>query len=143
MRDVAIARPFMTLAIVLLWDHLHCVWSLPSGDEDFSSRWYDIKAQFTQRWLEQGGHEMHVTPAQKARGHRGIWQKRFWEHLIQDEGSLARRCDYIHYNPVKHGYVTKPWDWSWSSFRRFVEAGEYDPDWGRSVPQNLIGIDWE
>ena len=143
LREVAEARPFTTVAIVLLWDHLHCVWSLPPGDRDYSGRWQKIKGDFTERWLAAGGRELPVTPAQRARGHRGVWHKRFWEHLVRDEAGLEVRCDYVHYNPVKHGYVRRPWDWTWSSFHRFVEAGSYEWDWGRTEPTHLRGTDWE
>ena len=142
-RQVAQERPFDTLAIVLLWDHLHCVWSLPRGDFDYSPRWKEIKDRFTEAWIDTGGRELPVTRSQRLRGHRGIWQRRFWEHSIRDEADLERCCDYIHYNPVKHGYVRRPWNWQWSSFRRFVRSGEYPPDWGRSEPAGLAGMNWE
>jgi REP element-mobilizing transposase RayT len=121
--------------------HLHAVWALPPGDEDFSSRWKRIKADFTERWLASGGAEMRVTPSQARRGNRGVWQRRFMEHLIRDEIDLERHCDYIHYNPVKHGLVARPWDWPYSSFRRFVSLGHYEPDWGRWQPQSLVTLD--
>jgi putative transposase len=142
-RQSARERPFDTLAIVLLPDHLHCVWSLPGGDADYSSRWKAIKDRFTGEWIDSGGRELPVTRSQGLRGHRGIWQRRFWEHLIHDEADLERCCDYIHYNPVKHGYVRRPWDWPWSSFRRFVRSGQYLKDWGRSEPAGLAGMGWE
>ncbi|MFH1573950.1 MAG: transposase, partial [Acidobacteriota bacterium] len=125
MRSVAEEMPWETIAIVLLYDHLHVLWTLPPGDGDFSGRWQQIKTQFTQEWLAAGGEEVPVTPAQAARGHRGVWHKRFWEHLIRDEDDLSNHCDYIHYNPVKHGYVKRPWDWPHSSFRRLVAVGHY------------------
>ena len=135
--------PFRTVAIVLLWDHLHCVWSLPAGDRDYSTRWKKIKRDFTHRWLEAGGEDMPVSCAKHSRGRRGVWQPRFWEHVIQDEADLERYCNYIHYNPVKHGYTARPWDWPWSTFRRFVQAGQYSRDWGRNEPPHLNGLDYE
>jgi putative transposase len=114
---------------------------LPPGDEDFSSRCKRIKSDFTERWLASGGTEMRVTPSQARRGNRGVWQRRFMEHLIRDEEDLERHCDYIHYNPVKHGLVSRPWNWPYSSFRRFVRLGHYEPDWGRSQPPSLITFD--
>src|SRR5262245_33093340 len=130
-------------AIVLLWDHLHCLWSLPPQDQDFSGRWQDIKQRFTAAWLENGGTEATVTSSQARRGHRGVWQRRFWEHLIRNEEDLEAHCDYIHYNPVKHGYVTRPRDWPWSSFHRFVRDGVYPLDWGcdDSARERLEGMD--
>jgi putative transposase len=129
------------VAIVLLPDHLHAIWSLPTGESNFSSRWKNIKGEFTERWLAAGGREMPVTPAQLRRGNRGIWQRRFIEHLIRDENDLERHCDYIHYNPVKHGYVDRPWDWHFSSFRRFVYLGHYEQDWGRTELPSLATFD--
>ena len=143
MREVAHELPFETLAIVLLPDHLHVIWTLPPGDGDFSTRWKSIKESFTKRWLSMGGREMPVTPSQARRGNRGIWQRRFIEHLIRDEDDLERHCDYIHYNPVKHRYVSRPWDWPHSSFRRFVGLGQYEWDWGRSEPESIAGLDYE
>jgi putative transposase len=143
MRTVAEVRPVHTLAVALLWDHLHCVWVLPPGDQDFSRRWREIKAHFSEAWLRQGGSEREVTPSQHARGHRGLWQRRFWEHQVRDEDDLERCCDYIHYNPVKHSYVDRPWDWPWSSFRRFVKQGHYPQEWGRTLPGNYEDLGWE
>ena len=143
MRVVREEMPFETVAIVLLPDHLHAIWTLPSGDEDFSTRWKRIKSDFTARWLSAGGREMQVTPSQKRRGNRGIWQRRFIEHLIRDENDLERHCDYVHYNPVKHELAERLWDYSDSSFRRFVEQGQYERDWGRTVPESIAGLDYE
>jgi len=143
MREVRAELPFETVAIVLLPDHLHTVWALPTGDGDFSTRWKEIKTHFTTRWLAMGGKEMPVTPSQKRRGNRGIWQRRFIEHLIRDQDDLEGHCDYIHYNPVKHGHVSRPWDRTDSSFRRFVELGQYEWDWGRSEPDSIAGLDYE
>jgi REP-associated tyrosine transposase len=65
-----------------------------------------------------------------ARGERGIWQRRFWEHAIRDEGDYARHMDYVHYNPVKHGHVTAVAQWPYSTFHRWVKAGVYPVGWG-------------
>jgi putative transposase len=66
------------------------------------------------------------------RKERHLWQRRFWEHHIRDEADFAAHCDYIHYNPVKHGLCEYPADWPYSTFSRFVERGLYTPDWGMS-----------
>ena len=143
MREVQAESPFQVVATVLLPDHLHAVWTLPAGDSDYSTRWKRIKARFTDRWLASGGHEERVTLAQERRGNRGIWQKRFRENTIDDQDYLTRVCDYIHYNPVKHGYVLAPRDWPQSTFLRFVAEGEYELDWGRSEPASIAGLDLE
>ncbi len=64
------------------------------------------------------------------KGERGIWQRRFWEHVSRDEGDYERHVEYIHYNPVKHGHVTKVADWPYSSFHRYVHSGIYNLEWG-------------
>jgi putative transposase len=134
MRTVRAKDPFRTLAIVLLWDHLHCVWALPEGDSGFSRRWRRIKGEFTERWLVDGGDEGLRSPSRLRQGERAVWQRRFWEHQIRDEPDLERHVDYIHYNPVKHGYVGKVADWPWSSFHRHVRRGQYPREWGSSEP---------
>ena len=131
MRTVRGRYPFETAAAVLLPDHLHCLWNLPRGDHRFPLRWKQIKAEFTERWLEAGGTERPVTAGRMGRGERGIWQRRYWEHLIRDEDDLERHVEYIHYNPVRHGFMARPGEWPWSSFHRFVRLGRYGPDWGR------------
>jgi putative transposase len=143
MRSVAREVPFQTRAIVLLWDHVHCVWSLPRGDSDFSLRWQEIKSRFTKTWCQRSGDEQPVSASQHERRHRGIWQRRFWEHCVRDESDLEKICDYVHYNPVKHGYAERPADWPWSSFHRFVREGHYPPEWGRSLPENIRTMDWD
>ena len=137
MREERETNCFQTIAMVVLPDHFHCVWSLPPGDEDYSNRWRRIKSEFTSRWIEQGGSELPVLASRRLRGERGIWQRRFWEHQVEDESDLEHCCDYIHYNPVKHGYAASPGDWPWSTFEKFVKAGQYPPEWGRTLPLTL------
>jgi putative transposase len=119
-------RPFITEAVVVLPDHLHAIWTLPAGDADFAIRWRLIKSMFSRSIppLER------VSESRKAKGERGIWQRRYWEHTIRDEGDFARHVDYIHYNPVKHRHVTRVVDWPYSSFHRMVRLGIYPTDWG-------------
>jgi putative transposase len=116
--EVQSTHPFNIDAWVLLPEHLHCVWTLPEGDQDFSRRWGLIKAKFSK---------------ESRRLARPIWQNRFWEHLIRDDRDLHKHLDYIHYNPVKHGLVESPKDWPSSSFHRYVQAGLYPENWGEGV----------
>jgi putative transposase len=139
MRDVRAEAPYWTIASVVLPDHLHCIWVLPQSDSDFSTRWKRIKQEFSCRWLRSGGHEVSVSDSRRSKGERGVWQRRFWEHLVRDEEDLEHCCDYIHYNPVKHGYVLRPVDWPWSSLSRFVRMRHYPVDWGSSLPTALVG----
>jgi len=122
-------RPFEMPGIVLLPEHLHCLWTLPSGDADFSTRWRKIKEDFTRSFLAAGGAEYSVSVGQRRKGLCGVWQQRFWEHTIRDEDDFGQCLDYVHYNPVKHGYVRCAHDWPWSSFHDWVRRGVYAPDW--------------
>jgi len=123
MREARKDAPFETVAIVLLPNHLHAIWTLPPGDGDYPRRWQAIKARFTSAWLASGGAEAEVTPGYRRQRRRGVWQPRFMEHTIRDERDLHQHADYIHYNPVKHGYVLCPNEWPWSSFHRYVVSG--------------------
>ncbi|MFN7318777.1 MAG: REP-associated tyrosine transposase [bacterium] len=136
-------RPYKNLASVLLHDHFHCMWTLPDGDLNFSARIKSIKDIFTTNWLAIGGHEVLPSKSQKERGNRGIWQRRFWEHLIQDESDLEKHFDYIHYNPVKHNYASRPADWPHSTFHRYVQSGHYDNNWGNTLPMHIKDLNYE
>ncbi len=118
--------PFHTIAICILPDHLHAIWTLPENDADFSVRWSLIKAGFS-RGLEATSlrSARHV-----AKRERGLWQRRYWEHAIRNEADLARHVDYIHFNPVKHKLVTRVVDWPHSSFHQYVAREELPRDWG-------------
>jgi putative transposase len=121
---------FAMPAIVLLPDHLHAIWTLPEGDSNYPIRWSLIKRKFTQLYIQAGGKEFFRSGSRRKRKERGIWQRRYWEHAIDDEKDLERHFDYIHYNPVKHGLVSSPSDWPWSSFQRYVREGFYSVNWG-------------
>lgn len=128
-RKTRVDRPFGIDAFVVMPEHLHCVWRLPAGDADYSSRWREIKKRCT-RGL-----------AAEVLGK--VWQRRFWEHAIRDEADWRRHLDYIHYNPVKHGHVERPSEWPWSSFRACVARGWYALDWGASEPETVRGMEAE
>ncbi len=127
-RETRRRRAFSMPAVVLLPDHLHCLWTLPEGDADFSTRWRKIKESFTRGYLAAGGSEV-APPGQRRKGQRGLWQQRFWEHTIRDEDDFGRHMDYIHFNPVKHELVSCAHAWPWSSFHDWVRKGIYDADW--------------
>ena len=119
------AHPFTTEAIVILPDHLHAIWVLPEGDNDFAARWRLIKSAFS-RALPKGE---WVSESRRSKGERGIWQRRYWEHTLRDERDFVAHADYIHFNPVKHGYVRRVRDWPYSSFHRMMRLGVYPDDW--------------
>ena len=122
-------RPFEVIAIVILPDHLHCLWRLPPGDSDNANRWAQIKSGFSRR-LPPGERR---SAQRVCRRERGIWQRRYWEHLIRNDNDLQRHADYIHFNPVKHGHVSRVVDWPYSSFRRWVADGVYGLEWGSAA----------
>ena len=126
-------HPFTIDAIVVLPDHLHAIWTLPDGSSDFALRWRLIKTVFS-RGLPCGEHR---SASRKDKGERGIWQRRYWEHLIRDEEDFARHVDYIHINPVKHGWVKQVSKWPHSSFHRHVQAGILPMDWASNVGEEL------
>lgn len=129
-RDAKQIWPFTINAMVLLPDHLHAIWTMPRGDDNYSTRWACIKKEFTKRYLEAGGREQATSRSRRKNRRRGIWQRRFWEHTIEEEDDFDAHFDYAHWNPVKHGYVICPALWPHSSFHRWVKKGVYPRNWG-------------
>jgi len=125
MNKVKQQHPFKLGAMVVLPDHLHAIWTLPPDDNDFSTRWGLIKSSFSRKLpkLER------INKSRIRKGERGIWQRRYWEHLIRDDLDFEKHVDYIHYNPVKHGYVKRPIDWPYSSIHQYVEDDVIDKKW--------------
>ena len=113
-------------AIVVLPDHMHAIWTLPENDNNFAKRWMLIKSAFS-RQIPEGE---RINKSRASKGERGIWQRRFWEHLIRDERDYEQHVNYIHFNPVKHGYVENVCDWPYSSFHDYVDRGLLPNEWG-------------
>ena len=101
-------------AMVILPDHPRAVWTPPPGETDFSVRWREIKTRFTRAL----GGDPPRSASQRAKGERGLWQRRYWEHRIRDADDHRVHVEYRWWNPVKHGLVAHPADWPYSSFRR-------------------------
>ena len=135
-RATQAARPFILLAWVILPDHLHCIWRLPDGDADNANRWAQIKSGFSRRLPETERRSAYRV----SRRERGIWQRRYWEHLVRDPEDLRQHVDYIHYNPLKHGYAVCVADWPHSSLHAWVGRGAYSLDWGGEAPA-AISVD--
>jgi len=126
--------PFQLEGLVVMPDHLHCIWQLPEHDHDFSKRWNMIKRHFS----------VGMTGEVNKRREKNIWQRRFWERVIRNEDDLHNYFDYIYYNPVKHGYVNKPFDWTYSTFRRDVKRGLYSMEWGSNIePDSIKNFNFE
>jgi putative transposase len=130
------ARPFTTDAIVVLPDHIHAIWTLPSGDADYATRWAHVKATFS-RALPASE---RASASRVRKRERGIWQRRYWARAIVDEKDFAAHVDYVHINPVKHALVSCAREWPWSSFHRYVRDGVLAQTWaatGDSLPRSV------
>jgi putative transposase len=138
---VAARHPFSVDALVVLPDHLHCIWTLPQGDEDFSTRWRLVKTGFSRVYQKSRLQRICPVPVENTDGR--LWQERFWEHLVRDQTDFNAHCDYIHYNPVKHGLARSPSEWQHGTFDAFVQRGFYPPDWGRNVSPHVLAMDLE
>lgn len=112
---------------------MHCVIELPEGDANFATRWMLIKMLFS-RGVPKSERRLKV---RMQRRERGIWQRRYWEHLIKDERDYQSHMDYAHINPVKHGLVKQVKDWTYSTFHKWVEQGIYAQDWGGGMEESL------
>jgi putative transposase len=121
-------RPFAIDAIVILPEHLHAIWTLPDGDADFSGRWRRIKGHFSRNVAAT-----EPSLKRKADGEYRLWQSRFWEHIIRNDNDFARHVDYIHFNPVRHGLVSRVADWAYSSFHAYVRESVLPADWAGNV----------
>lgn len=125
-------HPFHIDAFVVLPEHIHTVWTLPPDDMDFPLRWRLIKQRFSRAIPRVEPR----SPVRQARGERGIWQRRFWEHLIRDDADFQRHLEYCYINPLKHGLVRRVSDWPYSSFHRDVGAGLVPLDWAGEIDES-------
>jgi putative transposase len=123
-------HPFHIEAIVVLPDHLHTIWRLPEDSTNYSLRWRLIKHHVATKIETRRNH----------RQEKRVWQRRYWEHTIRYRQDWQNHMDYIHYNPVKHGYVIHPCEWRYSSFKLALKRGWYDTDRGLTEPDNIRGI---
>ncbi|WAJ70189.1 REP-associated tyrosine transposase [Catenovulum adriaticum] len=124
-KKVKTEYPFIIHAWCVLPDHMHCVIELPEGDDNFSLRWQLIKTHFSKKLPKSE----FLSEVQLKRKERGIWQKRFWEHVIRDETDYWHHINYVHFNPLKHGLVTQLKSWPYSTFHQYVQAGVYSENW--------------
>ncbi|GMU80712.1 MAG: hypothetical protein AMXMBFR47_05830 [Planctomycetota bacterium] len=121
--------PFQIFAWVLLPDHMHTIWTMPPDDCNYPRRWAFLKKEFTSDWLDAGGAEQVRSASRRRNRRRGVWQRTYWENLVKDDRDLFGLADYIHHNPIKHGYVECAHAWQYSTFHRFVRDGWYPADW--------------
>jgi putative transposase len=126
--------PFRLLAYVIMPDHFHWLIKTENDDGNFSNILHSLKRNFTRNYKKSHGIS---TPLK-------LWQSRFWDHVIRSEDDLENHVNYIHWNPVKHGYVKKPEDWLYSTFSHWLKLGFYGPEWGLGgEPSNLAALDFE
>lgn len=121
-------RPFVIDGWVLLPDHLHTIWTLPTDDADYSFRWNLIKRFVTRACADRLEQSEWISDSKRKHRESTLWQRRFWEHQIRDDRDYQTHMDYLHFNPVKHGYVRRVTDWPYSSFHRYVKQGVYSDD---------------
>jgi putative transposase len=114
--------------------------ALPRNDHDFAIRWRLVKSYFTRACA---GAEAVCPTSRSVRKERSVWQRRFWEHWIRDQADWRRHVDYVHYNPVKHGYAARAADWRPSSIHGYIRDGVYPRDWGACEPQGVVGMELE
>ena len=133
MLDVRERYPFNIDAVCLLPEHIHCIWTLPEDDAQYSLRWGEIKRLFTKGYLDQIGPGGDRNESRAKRGEAAIWQRRFGEQYPAGRGRSNRHQDYNKYNPVKHRLVQSAGEWPWSSFHRYVKLGYYERGWGEAV----------
>jgi putative transposase len=117
-------HPFINIAYCICPDHIHMIWTMPDNDTDYPMRWRLIKSHFSHHWVNTG------IVSQRNIYNSSIWQNRYWEHFIRNELDLKNHIEYIHFNPVKHGYVEAPSQWVHSSFHNYVKRDLYSKDWG-------------
>ena len=127
-RYVKQRKPFQVEAVVIMPDHLHCIWRLPPEEKDYPIRWNMLKGHFSHAMPR----DEKISTSRRKRRERGVWQRRFWAHLLTDQADFNNHVDYIHWNPVKHGVVERVVDWPHSSFHRYVKEGVYPADWAHS-----------
>lgn len=137
--EVRQIHPFNINGWVLLPDHLHCIWTLPPNDADFSIRWAMIKRSVTKQRDPAIQRQLRMTPSRLKRKESTLWQRRFWEHQIRDDHDYQTHLDYLHFNPVKHGLVQNTKDWPYSTFHRQVRQGNYTQNWGGTDVINNFG----
>ena len=135
--------PFTINAAVILPDHMHFIWTLPSGDAEYSKRIGRMKVNFTKAFYANRPKPTSVSSSRQKHRESDIWQRRFWEHTITDEGEFERLFDYIHFNPVKHGHTTCPHAWAATSFHKWVSADVLDREWGCSCDQRSVKMNFD
>jgi putative transposase len=131
-REVKSQALFSMQAYVILDDHFH--WIITPKRQPFPKIMQSVKLRFVHRYKKTSAHQGNIS----------LWQRRFWDHIIRDTEDMHRHMDYVHFNPVRHGYVAKPVDYRWSSFSIHVDLGHYHSKWGaQGSSEKLMDMDLE
>jgi putative transposase len=130
LRNVKLLHPFTMLGYVFLPDHFHLLIQI-TGESTFSDIMHSLKPNFTKAYKKM----LRLSPSDSMK----FWQKRFWDHVIRDDRDFENHLHYIHYNPVKHSYVTDPRVWKYSSYLEWEKRGLYPPAFEWDDPND---IDW-
>jgi putative transposase len=115
---------FNIVAIVILKNHIHLILQ-PENINDYPNIIKYFKTYFSRNINIDNS---DLTEGKKHKKEKGIWQSRYWAHIILDENDLNKHIDYIHFNPMKH-YNIAPKDWEYSSFKKYVNNKFYDINW--------------
>jgi putative transposase len=121
-------HPFLMLGYVFLYEHFHLILQ-PTGESNFSDIMHSLKPAFTREYKKLLG----LSTSQSVK----FWQKRFWDHVIRDDRDFENHLHYIHFNPVKHGLVTDPRQWPYSSYLEWEQRGLYPPAFDWQEPENV------
>lgn len=140
LQNVRATRPFQIDAWVLMPDHVHCIWTLPDGDVDYSTRWALIKNSVA-RFAKLPGLSNTASASRIKHRDAAVWQRRFYEHQIRDEHDFERHMDYVHFNPVRHGLADSAAAWPYSTFHRYVRQGVYPCDWGGTIQIQAMSLE--
>ena len=125
---------FRLLAYVILPNHFHWLLQLENDESNFSTIMHSTKRNFTLNYKEAHSIDQSFK----------LWQARFWDHVIRNENDLQNHFDYIHWNPVKHGYVASPDEWPHSTFMHWFKQDFYKPGWGYgNEPTNIVDMNLE
>ena len=118
------------IAVSVMPDHLHMLIK-PENAKEYPKIISCIKRKFTYSINQKtSGLYRQVRSASRVKKREaGVWQRRYYEHTIRNEKELMSHIDYIHYNPVKHGYTDKAQNWNHSSFQKYIDKGWYDENW--------------
>ena len=127
LRNVKAYHPFKMKAWVVMPDHLHLLIHTMDGrfDKIIHSFKRNVSLKLHQTGIWAGD----------------VWQKRFYDHVIRDETDFANHLDYIHFNPVHHGFVGCPAEYAFSSFHYYVKKGWVPMRWGNIMPDNIKDMD--